>query len=66
MKTPISTYFSEEAPTMLRAEVYKDAAGYGIHYYKGDTVFNEERFPGKSIHYVEGAAENWALGIKKL
>lgn len=66
MKTPISTYFSEEAPTMLRAEVYKDDAGYGIFYYKGNTIFNEERFPGKSISYVEDAAENWASGIKKL
>lgn len=66
MKIQISTYFHEEAPNMLRAEVFKDENGYGIQYLKGDTVFNEERFPGKSIHYVEDAAENWALGIKVL
>ena len=28
--------------------------------------FFEEEFPGKSVNYVEDAAENWALGIKKL
>jgi len=66
MKIQISTYFHEQAPNMLRAEVFKDENGYGIQYLKGDTVFNEERFPGKSIHYVEDAAENWALGIKVL
>ena len=66
MKIEISTYFHEQAPNMLRAEVFKDENGYGIQYLKGDTVFNEERFPGKSIHYVEDAAENWALGIKVL
>jgi hypothetical protein len=66
MKTEVSTYFNEEAPSMLKAVVFKDDSGYGIHYYKSDTIFNEERFPGKSIHYVEDAAENWALGLKKL
>jgi hypothetical protein len=66
MKTQISTYFSEAAPTMLRAEVFKDDIGYGVQYFKGENVFKEERFPGKSIHYVEDAAENWSLGIKKL
>lgn len=25
-----------------------------------------EEFPNKSMQYVEDAAENWALGIKKL
>jgi len=28
--------------------------------------FFEEEFPNKAIGYVEDAAENWALGIKKL
>jgi hypothetical protein len=66
MKTQISTYFSEEAPTMLRAEVFQDGNMYGIQYFKGEAIFNEERFPGKSLRYAEDAAENWALGIKKL
>jgi hypothetical protein len=29
-------------------------------------MFFEESFPNNSISYVEDAAENWALGIKKL
>jgi len=66
MKTSISTYFHEEAPNMLKAEVFKDDNGYGIHFMKGDTVFNEQRFPTKSLRYVEDAAENWAMGIIKL
>lgn len=64
MKKQISTHFHEEAPSMLRAEVFEENGVFGIQYMKGDTVFNEERFPGKSIHYVEDAAENWALDIK--
>lgn len=28
--------------------------------------FYSEEFPDKSLHYVEDAAENWTLGIKKL
>lgn len=31
-----------------------------------DVMFFEENFPNNSISYVEDAAENWALGIKKL
>ena len=66
MKQTLSTYFYEEAPELLRAEVFQDDNGFGIQYFKSDDIFNEERFPGKSIHYVEDAAENWALGIKKI
>ena len=29
-------------------------------------LFFSEEFPGKSMRYVEDAAENWALGIKQL
>ena len=28
--------------------------------------FYTEDFPNKSLRYVEDAAENWVLGIKKL
>ena len=66
MKRTISTYFYEEAPELLRAEIFQDENGVGIQYIKSDSVFNEERFPGKTLRYVEDAAENWALGIKKI
>jgi hypothetical protein len=29
-------------------------------------IFHTEKFEGHSLHYVENAAENWALGIKVL
>jgi hypothetical protein len=39
-----------------------------IKYFNGlnDVLKFEEEFPGKALSYVESAAENWALGIKKL
>jgi hypothetical protein len=64
----ISTYFKEDANS-ARAEVLKNEAGgyYYIDYYDiGGNKFFTEAFPDKSIHYVEDAAENWALGIKVL
>ena len=32
---------------------------------EGESVKTEE-FPGKSIHFLNSAAENWAVGIKKI
>ena len=66
MKKIVSTYFYEEAPELLRAEVFQDENGFGVQYFKGSDVFDEEVFPGKSLRYAEDAAENWALGIKKI
>ena len=39
-----------------------------IKYYNGlnNALKFEEEYPGKSISYVESAAENWALGVKQL
>lgn len=64
----ISTHFKENAQS-ARAEVLKNEAGdyYFIDYYDaGGNKFYTEAFPGKSIHYVEDAAENWALNVKVL
>lgn len=66
--TIISTYFKEEGDFKARAEVVRVEQGvYKINYYDvNGEFFHEEYFPGKSIYYVEDAAENWALGIKVL
>ena len=66
--TIISTYFKEEGDFKARAEVVRVEQGvYKINYYDvNGEFFQEEYFPGKSIYYVEDAAENWALGIKVL
>lgn len=65
MTTLISTYFAENSSA--RAEVKKDSDSYQIEYYdQGGTLFHTEDFSGKSLRYVEDAAENWAMGIKVL
>jgi hypothetical protein len=64
----ISTYFKENAQS-ARAEVLRNEAGeyYYIDYYDaGGNKFYTETFPGKSVYYVEDAAENWAQNLKVL
>lgn len=65
----ISTYFKENAGQTSRAEVCKNEAGnyYYIDFYdfSGEKV-RTEAFVGRSLQYVEDAAENWTLGIKVL
>jgi len=47
------------------AVVCVSATDYYIKYYKKNgECFHTEPFPGRSVYYVEDAAENWALGIK--
>jgi len=77
MKKEISTYYKHnyegkfaKKPDEGRRAVVKfdtESAESYIDYYdtKGN-VFYTEYFEGKSVHYVEDAAENWALGYKKL
>lgn len=64
----ISTFFKENAHS-ARAEVMKNEAGgyYYIDFYDaGGNKFFTETFPGKSVHYVEDAADNWTRDIKVL
>lgn len=65
MSTLISTYFAENSSA--RAEVKKVADTLQIEYFdQGGNLFHTESFDGKSLRYVEDAAENWAMGIKVL
>jgi|11BtaG_2_1085332.scaffolds.fasta_scaffold04062_3 hypothetical protein len=65
MSNIISTYISES--TNGRAEVKQDGDSYYIDFYGHDgTLIVKESFPGKSLHYVEDAAENWSIGVKTL
>jgi hypothetical protein len=63
----LSTYYSDNGEG--QAEIYVDLEKDQFHITyvnaKGEQFFTEE-FPDKSIHFLEDAAENWALGIKKL
>lgn len=67
MATLISTYYSDTQAN-ARAEVYKASDGsYFIEYFSPDgNLIEHEEFRSNSIHFVEDAAENWALGIKVL
>lgn len=65
--TLISTYYKEESEGRTRAEVVKDAGSYRIDFYDVQgNLMQSELYPGKSIHFVESAAENWTMGIKVL
>jgi len=63
----ISTVYSEHNEG--RCDVILDLKEemFYIEYYDSNgKLFFTEEFPNKSMRYVEDAAENWALGIKKL
>lgn len=69
----ISSYFKEGLVTeegidyKVRADVVLENECYVMKLYDNNGLFvTEKSFPGKSIHYVESAAENWALGIQVL
>lgn len=63
----ISTFYKETPDGNARAEVHQNTGGYCIEYYDwSGSKMAVEQFPAKSVHYVESAAENWALGFKQL
>lgn len=68
MGRKLSTYYAD-IPENGYCEVhfdYKEEYAY-VKYFDGNNkMFYTEDFKGKSIRYVEDAAENWALGIKIL
>ena len=68
MGRKLSTYYADP-PGRGYCEIhfdFREEFAY-IKYYddKGNMFFTED-FKGKSLRYVEDAAENWALGYKKL
>jgi hypothetical protein len=63
----IATHFKEEASGRATAEIYEASNGFSIRYIDpAGQVLATETHPGKSLQWVEDAAENWALGIKLL
>jgi hypothetical protein len=63
----IATYHAED--NKGRCDVMLDLKDemFFIEYYDNNgKMFFTEEFPNKSIHYVQDAAENWSVGIKKL
>lgn len=63
----ISSFFKEETDGRMRADVLLVEDMYHIRYYNmNGECFKSEAFPGKSLRFVEDAAENWTMGIKTL
>jgi hypothetical protein len=63
----ISTHYSEVGKGYAEVWMdFKEEVAFIKYYDDNDVRFFEEEFPNKSINYVEDAAQNWALGIKKL
>jgi len=70
MGKKISTYYCGDTTDGDYCEVHIDFREelLYIKYYKAESnsFFHLEEFSGKSLRYVEDAAENWTMGIKKL
>ena len=60
----LSEYFRDDGATAQVFKVRGDNKFFIIYTDKDGDVMNVENFPGKSLRYVEDAAENFALGIK--
>jgi hypothetical protein len=68
MGRKISTYYHDNEKEYCEVHIDLKEELLYIRYYKNDEAkWNHlEEFPNKSLRYVEDAAENWALGIKKI
>jgi hypothetical protein len=67
MGKKISTYYSDVGKGYCELHVnYKEEMFYLKYFDDNNKQFFIEEFPNRSMQYVEDAAENWALGIKKL
>ena len=63
----LSTYWSDKGKGFAEIHVDMMNESFYIKYYDSNSkLFFTEDFENKSLRYVEDAAENWALGIKKL
>ncbi len=67
MGKKLSTIESEQGKGYAEVHFdFKEELAYVKYYDNHSKQFFLEEFPGKTIRYAEDAAENWAVGIKKL
>ena len=67
MGKKISTYYHDSGKGWAEIHIdLKEELLYIKYFDEGGGLLTKEEFPNKSMRYVEDAAENWALGIKKL
>jgi len=63
----LSTHESEQGKGYAEVHFdFKEELAYIKYFDNHSKQFFIEEFPGKTVRYAEDAAENWALGIKKL
>ena len=67
MGKKLSTYYSETDKSYCEVHFnYKEEVAYIKYFDDNGKKFFTEEFPNRSLRYVEDAAENWVMGIKKL
>ena len=67
MGKKISTYYHDSGKGWAEVHIdLKEELLYIKYFDEAGGLLVTEEFPNKSMRYVEDAAENWALGIKKL
>jgi hypothetical protein len=67
MGRKLNTYHAEDGKGKCEVHFdYKEEIAYIKYFDNNNKIFFREEFPNHSIGYVEDAAENWSLGIKKL
>lgn len=63
MRTQISYYLSDDET--CKSVVSVDGEKFIVEYYENGRLLEVEEYTDKSIHFVEDAAENFVLGVKK-
>ena len=63
MKNKLSEYYSDDGSN--KAVVVEHDGRYSIDFYENNRYNHTIMYNQKSLHYVEDAAENYALGIFK-
>ena len=67
MSKTISTVQSQILDnSYCKIKLSPDSDTFFIDFYVDGSLVRNEEFPGKSIHYLNSAAENWSIGIKKI
>ena len=60
---PVSTFLSADLCKKAVVCVDSKACYYFVDFYFDEKYIDTTAFPGKSLRYVEDAAENYTLGI---
>jgi hypothetical protein len=59
----ISTFWSEDHSKKARVNVDHSSLCYSVDYFLDEKHVNTVLYPGKSLYFVEDAAENYTMGI---